>query len=106
MVSPVEVMSATFAGLHLVEEERVRHRRRGSGASRNDETIQFTASSTSSIQPKRSQTGRFFGGVPVPPPGAPSTRQGFGSSGPVARDGVGVVMARKYPAPAAGVSAP
>ena len=43
--------------------------------------IQFTTSSRSSIQPNRSHAGRLPGGRPPRLPGAPSTRQGFGSSG-------------------------
>ena len=76
------------------------------GARRNDEMIQLSASSTSSIQPKRSQGGRFLGASGA----CPSTFQG-GTGGSLLRcggvtrvrgpvfSGPALLMSRSYSAP-------
>jgi hypothetical protein len=111
MVSAVEVMSVMFFASTWERKNVYDTGVRGSGASRNEEMIQFSASRISSIQPKRCQAGRRFGGVGLGwPSGAPSTRHGGGAGGrssperlgTPARDNgpfcsdPGVVMAKRY----------
>src|SRR4051794_40257747 len=60
--------------------------------------IQLSASSRSSIQPKRIQAGRRAGLSPPPPWGAPSTRHGAGRRSPSGRLG-GVTRVSGGPAP-------
>ncbi len=117
MVSPVEVISATFLAVTCVTKYVYETAVRAGGDSRNDETIQLSASTTSRIQPKRSHIGRGFFGPSGPSPagcGAPSTFHGGGvvprlssfvrfggrirASGPAPfGSGPGVVMEERYP---------